>query len=297
MSRLCTLSLWVAVSVAGPVAAGDTDLAAPWLQAITEPSEDLMLAFTRRGTVAKVLVREGDRVKAGQPLVQLDDAMERVQLSLLKAKAENVTAIKAARLRLERTEALLKKVQEAYDANAAPEREIEDARIDVAMARLDLELAQFNHDQDVGRHEEARLGLARMALVSPVAGEVERIYCRRGEVVGGQERGVAKAGVVRVVRIAPLWVDVPAPTATARKLARGQTAQVRFPGRASPVAAKILRVSKVADAASNLLMVRLEVPNPTARPAGENVTVRLPGPIKSLPKGTARRASTAPASQ
>ena len=62
MMFLCTLSLWMAATVARPVAAGAADGATPWLKAITEPSEDLMLAFTRRGTVARVFVREGERV-------------------------------------------------------------------------------------------------------------------------------------------------------------------------------------------------------------------------------------------
>jgi RND family efflux transporter MFP subunit len=273
------VSFMLALCLAAPAAAANApsgEDAAPPIKAITAPSEDLTLAFTQPGRVAKVLVREGQHVKAGQLLVQLDDTVERVQLSLLKAKAENMTAIKAAELRLARARVVLKKVQEAYDGKAAPERELEDARIDVAMTELDLQVARFNHEQDKGRHQEAGLLLERMSLVSPTEAEVERIYRRVGEAVGVRETADARTAVVRLVRIDPLWIDVPAPTAQARRLARGQTALVRFAEAESPVKAEVIRVSKVADAASETLEVRLELANPTGRPAGEQVTVCFP---------------------
>ena len=257
------------------------------IKAITAPSEDLTLAFTQPGRIAKVLVREGQHVKAGQLLVQLDDSVERVQLSMLKAKADNVTAIKAAQLRLARKRVVLKKVQEAYDGNAAPERELEDARSDVPIAELDLQLARFNHEQDKARHQEAELLLERMRLLSPVEAEVERLYRRVGEAVGVGEIAEARTAVVRLVRIDPLWIDVPTPTGQARRLAPGQAALVRFAEAEPPVEARIVRVSKVADAASETLEVRLELPNPTGRPAGEQVTVRFPAAEKAAlaPKG------------
>lgn len=286
----------LALCLAGSAAAAQTPpgkVAPPIIKAITAPSEDLMLAFARPGRIAKVLVREGQHVKAGQLLAQIEDSVERVQSALLKAKAENTTAIKAAELRLARGQAVLKKVQEAYDANAAPKRELEDARIDAAMAQLDLELAQFNHQQDQGRYQEALLALERMRLLSPVEAEVERVYVQVGEVVGAPRTGQAggrpgaPAAVVRLVRTDPLWIDVPAPTRYARGLAPGQTARVRFADAPSPVKARIIRVSKVADAASETLEVRLELPNPTGRPAGEHVTVRFPAGKKATPRAKA----------
>ena len=59
------------------------------IAAITRPSEDVTLSFVMPGRIAKVLVKEGDEVKAGQLLVQQDDAAELVQLEQLKAEAED----------------------------------------------------------------------------------------------------------------------------------------------------------------------------------------------------------------
>ena len=51
-------------------------------------------------------------------------------------------------------------------------------------------------------------------------------------------------------------------------------AMAREPNR--PVQGRIVYKASVANAGR--LMIRLEVPNPNARPAGETVTVRFPGP-------------------
>lgn len=262
-------------------AAADRPTAAPpagAVQAITAPSEDLTLSFTRSGRIAKLLVREGQRVQPDRKLVQLDDAVERMRLSMLKAKAENTTAVKAAEIRHARSEGILKKVQKAYDDKAAPERELDDARIEAAMAELDLQLARFAHEQNKGSYEEAKLLLDRMRLVSPVAGEVERIHVRAGESVD------ALAAVIRLVRVDPLWIDVPAGIDLARKLQAGRQARVLLPGAAAAALGRVVRISRIADAASKTLEVRVELPNPTGRPAGEQVWVSFPAAHAPAPK-------------
>ena len=88
----------------------------------------------------------------------------------------------------------------------------------------------------------------------------------------------ALAKILRVVRIETLWVDVPVPLAVAReKLSVGLQAAVLFSntaGRDKSVMGKIIHIASVAD--SGTLKVRVEVPNPTHRPAGEHVTVSFP---------------------
>ncbi|KPK80689.1 MAG: hypothetical protein AMJ81_11570 [Phycisphaerae bacterium SM23_33] len=257
----------------GWLAAGDD--AAPqqrhWTEAITAPSEDLSLAFVISGKIAAVLVEEGQKLAPGQPLVQLDDAVERVRLGLLKARAENTTPIKAAQLRLDRCSAILKKIEKAYAENASPERELEEARMNKAEAELSLEMSRFEHEQDEGKYTEARLALERMRLLSPAAGRVEQTLVKPGESVD------ALAPVIRIVRIDPLWIDVPVPLPRAGKLKPGQAALARFSDpQEAPVTGRILRIAAVADAASETLEVRVALPNPTGRPAGEHVTVCFP---------------------
>ena len=58
------------------------------IEAITRPSEDVTLSFVTAGRIARVLVKDGDAVKAGQLLVGLDDEAERVQVEQLEISAK-----------------------------------------------------------------------------------------------------------------------------------------------------------------------------------------------------------------
>jgi len=240
------------------------------VKAVTAPSEDLTLSFTLAGRIAGLRVAEGAKVRVGQPLAQLDDAVERTRAALLKARADDATGVKVAELRLARARAVLEKVEAAYAQKAAPARELADARMDAAMAELDVQAARLAREQARGTYEEARLMLERMRLVSPSAGRVERIRARAGESVD------ALAPVLRIVRIDPLWIDVPVDLARARKLSVGRAAKVRFAGDSAEATGEVIHVASVADAASGTLAVRVRLPNLAARPAGEQVTVRFP---------------------
>jgi RND family efflux transporter MFP subunit len=255
------------------------------IRAVTAPSKDRALSLDVQGRIAKVLVDEGQAVRARQPLVQLDDALEQAQLKTLKVAAYSDASVRAAEARRTHTVTVLARVTKAYQDKAAPEAELEEARFAAGMADLQLEVERLQKQQDRAKYDEALVRVERMKLCSPIDGIVERVLIHEGQIAE------AAKGVVRVVAIDPLTVDAPVPLATARRLAVGGKAEVRLietPGaRAADAGAKrteptrsaegrIVRISAVADAASETLEVRIELPNPSARPAGEHVTVAFP---------------------
>jgi HlyD family secretion protein len=238
----------------------------------TRPSADIMMRFVLPGRVAKVFVKDGDRVKPGDVLVQLDDEAERVKLAQLMAVAEDELHIKAAEAQLDQQRADLKKLEWAGKEGAATEWEIEHQRLEVKIGEWSLEKARFNRERARDDYKQAEVQVGRMAMKSPIAGRVEFVYVEAGESVE------ALGEVVRLVKIDPLWADVPVPLARARRLKLGDTLQVVFPetdGAGLP--GKIIHIAALADAASETLMVRVEVPNPKGRPAGERVRVLVPG--------------------
>jgi len=243
--------------------------APPTTEAITRPSADVILKFTRPGLIGKVMVKDGDAVKAGQGVVQLDNEAELMQVEQLKVQAEDLTRIKASEAQLAQKRLDLKKYEQGNEGEivVATEMEIEHAKLDVVIAELSLKLAQFQQAQDKRKYEEAKVRLDRMTLVSPIDGTVEDLAVEKGESVAELEQ------VVRVVNIDPLWINVAVPMAQARTLIKGDAVMVAFPGSrpgqlAKPVAAKIIHMPSEADAGSNTLKIRVEVPNPTKRRAG-----------------------------
>jgi membrane fusion protein (multidrug efflux system) len=263
------LYLWIISSIL--LASPESVFAGNRIAAITNPSADVTLSFVQPGRIAKVYVKEGEAVKAGQILVQQDDAVDRARLAQLEAEAQNMTNIEAGKASLAQKKVDLQKLERAASLNAATELEVEHAKLDVKIAELSLEVAIFEHEQAVRKYEEAKLQIDNMSLKSPIEGRIEKVEMEIGESVN------ALASVVRVVQIDPLWIDVPVPLANASTLVRDGRVEVYFPDPDKvSIDGKIVFVAAVADAGSGTLRVRVEVPNKVKRPAGEYIDVVFP---------------------
>ena len=107
-----------------------------------------------------MLVDDGDRVTAGQPLAELD--------SLTTDEA----AVTKARAALRNAETELGRIRPLVIEKVASSSALDDAQLKVDTARADLAAAQAVLDLDVVR--------------APAAGQIVHVYARRGERVGPQ---------------------------------------------------------------------------------------------------------------
>ena len=264
-SVLCTVALlW-------SLFAGVPSVRAEEVQAITAPSADIALSFVTAGRISKVLVKPGDRIPKGHMLARLDDGPEQIQAQQFKVQAEDKTRIMAAEAELAQKKVDLEKVKLAMRQGAASDWEIEHLRLSVRIAELSLKAAILEHEQNQRRYAQAVSQLARMRLIAPIAGHVEKVIVETGEAVK------TLGAVIQLVNIDPLWIDVPVPLSLAKNLALAQEVTVLYPGaeEAESTNGRIIHISTVADAASDTLKVRIEAANPNNRPAGERVSVRF----------------------
>lgn len=259
-----------------------------YVEAITQPSSDATLSFVRSGQVAEIRVKPGDAVKPGQVLVQLEDRTECLQVEQLRAEAENDVRIRFAKADLDLKKVTFEQKDDAFRKGAATKLELEEARLGVVSSTLGLELAQFEQAQARLKHAGAKAELERMSLLSPIDGLVEAVLLEKGEAAYPQTE------VLRLVKIDPLWIDVPVPLPLAQSLRRGAPADVRF-GPAGAQAGtrtargRIIHIAAVGDSASRTLLVRVEVANPAGRAAGERVRVSFPAPAGPADEAPATR--------
>lgn len=245
------------------------------VDAVTKPSQDVTLAFVRPGQIKTIFVKEGQTVKEGEVLVEMDDTPERVEMQRLKLAAQDLTKHKAALEQLAQKKGDYAKIKDAFDHGSSTAQELEHADLDVKIGVLSVELAEFDHQQDIKKYEEAVAQLERMKLVSPINGKIEKILIKVGESAN------ALANVIRVVNIDPVHVEIPVPLALGRAIKVGQQAVVDLAADATTPAqtrtcGQVTFVAAVADAASDTLMVRIEMCNSDHRPAGEHVKVNFP---------------------
>jgi cobalt-zinc-cadmium efflux system membrane fusion protein len=261
------LSLLLIVGIVFPALPIQAD-SEPGIAAITVPSADITLSFVQPGRIAEIKIKEGQSVKAGQVLVQQDDAVQRANLAYLEAASQNMLNIQAGEASLAQKQVDLKKLEKAAALNAATPLEVEHAKLDVKVADLSVKLAVFELEQAQRKYDEAKKQIDNMSLKSPIDGFIEKIEIETGESVNALEE------VVRVVQINPLWIDVPVPLIQARDLRYNNTVKVIFPShQEASLEGKIVFIGAVADAASSTLRVRIQVPNKSLRPAGEHVRI------------------------
>lgn len=263
-SALRLVSLGAFILVLSPLASAQS------VEAITKPSEDVTLSFVRAGAIAQILVKEGDTVAAGQLLVKQDDTAELVNLEQLQAEAESTVRVEAAQAQLDEKKVEYNKMRDADVKGAVSKWDVDRARLAVEIADLSLQLARFEHTQNGRKRDEAKLQIDRMSIRSPIAGRVEKLFVQPGEAADALE------DVIRVVKIDPLWIDVPVPLPRARSLAVGRPVTVLFgPAQGESTQGRLILIAAVADAASDTISCRIALPNPAARPAGEHVNVNF----------------------
>ncbi|MDX2451630.1 efflux RND transporter periplasmic adaptor subunit [Desulfosarcina sp.] len=239
------------------------------LQGITAPNADITLSFVVAGRVSDVQVEPGTTVEKDQLLVHLYDEPEKIQCKQLKMLSEDRTKINAAKAELAQKQVDLKKLEQARAKGAASVWEVEHLFLNVRIAELSLQSAILEQQQYRQRYDHASSQLVRMRLAAPIAGLVEEVNVEVGESIG------TLGPVIRIVQNDPLWIDVPVPMAQALNLTVDQDVWITFPGATDEATpnGRIINISAVADAASETLRIRIEVPNPLKRPAGERVAV------------------------
>ncbi len=270
-------------------------------KAFARVSEDITLSSTMPVRVATVFVKDGDTVKPGQMLVQLDDKAERIQMEQLKAQAEDETRVEAAAAQLAQKKVDFKRIEIARVKNAATELELEHARLEVTISDLSLTLAKFEHDQDKRKYKQAEAQVDRLRLSVPVSKndlpgdtfKVFKVFVSRGESVDRLKE------VIRIIKIDPLWVDaaVPEEIVEALGLKVGQKAHVRpRNAKVPPAEGKIIHIADEIDAASGRQTIRVEIPNPGGKPAGKTVFVRFsPAARSTIRPADKKQAANPPA--
>ncbi|MGE0814372.1 MAG: efflux RND transporter periplasmic adaptor subunit [Vicinamibacterales bacterium] len=161
-----------------------------------DPRRQVNISAQSMGRVTNIGVREGDRVKAGQFLLQIDPiAAESVVRRDEAALAGARTGLEQARVQLQSTEAALdvarqayKRQQELWQGGLTTRETLERAEADVRMRESDLNARtqEIRTREEQVRQQEAglvnsRYNLSQARFVSPFDGIVTRRNVEEGE--------------------------------------------------------------------------------------------------------------------
>jgi RND family efflux transporter MFP subunit len=176
--------------------------------------EEAEVPAQEAGVVTSVAVREGQRVKQGELLAQIDDQVARLaaeavqaQYEIARAKAANDVRQRFAKKSLEVSEAELRRSMESIErfAKSISQSQLDVERLTVQKNQLEAEQAEHEHQVAVlemkaqeNELSAARAQVARRRIVAPFDGVIVQIYVRRGEWV---EPGQKALRIVNVDRL------------------------------------------------------------------------------------------------
>jgi HlyD family secretion protein len=203
----------LAVLAALVVLAGCDNAKEPAFQGWVE-AELIFVGPDETGRIETLTVREGDQVELRQLLFTLDTELQLADVAMQEAAVKNA--------------------QQAYDRAAALAKSMSGTQkaLDDAEAALRTSQARLN---------SAQTRLTRRKVFSPVAGSVQQIYYRAGELVP------AGKPIVAILPPANLKVRFFVNEATLPKLKFGDPVFIRCDGCAPEIAAKISFISRTSE--------------------------------------------------
>lgn len=210
-----------------------------------EAFEEIQVTARVPGVIEKISFTEGDEVKEGAKLVEIEPRRYQIAVDAARAAFQRAEAQRAeAEAALARREEANKKSpglvkQEEIDAART---KLQAARAAQAEAKSALNLAELNlHDAFVR---------------APIAGMIESRLAKTGQYV---QPGAA---IASLVRRDPLLLRFKVPEADARSLGVGQQAKLKVRGTEGEHSAEITHVAQAADEKTRMVTITAKISDP-----------------------------------
>jgi membrane fusion protein (multidrug efflux system) len=152
--------------------------------------ENVVISPKKAGIIEKIFVKEGDRVRKGQVLVQLDDVDARLEVERAEAMVQQTEAT------VENNQNTIGRYRKLFETNVVPQQTFDDLllKVKVDEAKLALSKAELNL---------ARQNLLDHRIVSPIEGVVNLKIASLGEHVNV----APKDEILSIVQMDPLELE------------------------------------------------------------------------------------------
>jgi HlyD family secretion protein len=242
-----------------------------------QPETMVKLSANVPGEVIRLAVKEGDHVRRGQFLLQLDDTQYRAQVRQSQAGIEAArSSLKSAEAAFAQSDAVLKRKETLFTQKLVSPEELEAARAqrNGDKARLDADREEVSRQQAALQAAEDNLRKTRFD--SPIDGTVTQLNIERGEIVVIGTMNNPGTVVLSVADLSRMKVEADVDETDVSSVRLGQTAKVKVDALPdTTLAGQVVEIAnspKVSDLGSQEQQtnfevdVMLESPPPSLRP-------------------------------
>jgi HlyD family secretion protein len=193
-----------------------------------QPETLVKLSANVPGEVVRLAVKEGDQVRKGQFLLQLDPAQYEAQLHQSQAALDGArSSLKLSQVALERSESLLKRKESLFEKQLVSPEEIEIARTDhnTDKARVDVNTEEVT--RATAAVQSAQDNLRKTLFLAPIDGTVTQLNVERGEIVMVGTMNNPGTVVLSVADLSRMKVEADVDETDVASVRLGQTATVK----------------------------------------------------------------------
>lgn len=148
-----------------------------------QPETQVKLSANVPGEVRTLPIHEGDSVKKGQFLLQIDDAQYRAQVGEATAAiAAARSNLKLAEASLAHSESVLKRKEALSAQNLVSPEELDQSRTEASTDRARVEAGREDVRRLQSTLQAARDNLRKTRFISPIDGTVTQLTIERGEI-------------------------------------------------------------------------------------------------------------------
>jgi HlyD family secretion protein len=134
------------------------------------PRTDVKISAYVPAKILQLPVKEGDLVKQGQLLVQLDDTEYKAALNQAKAQ------LSSAKANLEQAQLVYKRQKELFEKKLSSKEQYD-------LAETEFKMAEAQHEQAVANLDQTKYVLSKTTITSPMDGMVTSLNAEVGEIV------------------------------------------------------------------------------------------------------------------
>jgi cobalt-zinc-cadmium efflux system membrane fusion protein len=239
------------------------------------------------GRILRVLVKYGDRVERGQPLLTMDSADGDAAVSAhLQAQATE----RQTNATLSKAEGDFRRATDLYEHKAIAEKDMIQAQNDLSTAKSAYQIARAVVEQSQRKLELLELNPTdfhqEVRVRAPINGQVLEVNVAPGEYRGAISFHTdTTAPLMSIADLSTVWVSSDVPEPFLRFIRVGEPVVitlVAFPGEV--FTGVVARIGDVLDPQARTLKVHIEVPNPLGRFRPEMYgSIRHVGPSRSMP--------------
>jgi len=155
------------------------------------PSKQVMLVAPLDGIVAKIKVKKGDVVKAGDTLAVMDDELQVLAVEAAKLKADSVAAINVATLALEEANIEIERAEDLFKQKAITDRELRQRRVTGKQREAELEAAKEQAALAVASFKLEEVKLRKHSVLAPFDGTVMDLATEEGASMARNDKMIA----------------------------------------------------------------------------------------------------------